>query len=276
MHVARTVSELHALTSKKKHIGFVPTMGALHDGHLSLIHIAQQKSDMVVASIFVNKTQFAAHEDLATYPRQEQTDLELLEANGTDIVYLPSDELMYPDGFSTSIDIGPIGSWLEGQPRPHFFGGVCLIVTKLLMQVMPTIAVFGEKDYQQLLIIQKLVRELNIPTSIIGGPILRDADGLAMSSRNQYLNKKQRAIAPSLFACLTNLSNTIDLSNYHQQLTQHQAKLIEAGFDSVDYLELRDADTLEPINDTTEHYRLLGAARLDNTRLIDNLMCLGN
>lgn len=261
---------------KNRKIGFVPTMGALHEGHLSLVREAKKQADYTLASIFVNPAQFAAHEDLDRYPRQEQQDIALLEQAGADAVFLPKVSALYPEGFSTTIHVGPIGQILEGEVRPHFFDGVALVVTKLLLLVEPTVAVFGEKDYQQLIIIKKLVNELNLNTVIVGAPIIRDPDGLAMSSRNAYLTASERKIAPLLYRVLhdTMLQLKGPSVNSDAILLNAKEKLLTYGFSAVDYIALCDANTLNPLINVTAPARLLAAARLDSIRLIDNVPIL--
>ena len=254
-------------------IGFVPTMGALHEGHLSLCKKAQQHNTITIASIFINPLQFAAHEDFSTYPRQEENDIHHLQKNPLDIIYLPDPSQFYGKRFSTTIDPGPLGKELEGRDRPHFFSGVCTVVTKFLLQTSAHNAYFGEKDYQQFRIIEKITKELDIPTEIIGCPIIREKDGLATSSRNRYLSKKERAIAPQLYQTLQTLKTRI-----HQQhalksaLSEAQEALLDYGFTKIRYLELRHSYTLESVSGEPSHpTHLLAAVYLGNTRLIDNI-----
>ena len=271
--IIRTVPELRQkLKNTSGTLGFVPTMGALHAGHVSLVTLAKEKTDYVAASIFVNPTQFGPQEDFNRYPRQEAADIELLTAAGTDIIFIPSTKELYPEGSSTQIDVGYIGTILEGAVRPHFFNGVALIVSKLLMLFQPTLAIFGEKDYQQLVVIQKLVRELMIPTTIIAGSVIRQSNGLAMSSRNAYLTEKEQQIAPALYRILettkTRMQQEIPVS---QALDQACIELTAAGFDAVDYFQLRHEQSLEPLDQLAPHARLLAAVRFPQVRLIDTL-----
>ena len=252
-----------------RRIGLVPTMGALHDGHLSLVEAIGQQVDAVIVSIFVNPTQFAAHEDLDTYPRHEAEDLEKLAATCATAIFAPSAGEMYPSGFATSVAVEGPAMGLETDIRPHFFAGVGLVVTKLLLQALPDVAIFGEKDYQQLLVIRSIVRDLDIPVEIVGGPIIREADGLAMSSRNSYLSSGQREIAGRLNLVLRELAEASDPPDI-AEAKAHDA-LLEAGFSAVDYACVRDAETLAPPNKRTARRRALIAARLGDIRLIDNM-----
>lgn len=281
--VVHTVDELRTLVNAArkdgKTIGFVPTMGALHDGHLSLIGRAQEHADFTVSSIFVNPEQFAPHEDFDTYPRTLDQDVEKLASLGCNVVFAPSVQEIYPEGFGTKIHIqSSVIEDMEHTCRPGFFDGVAIIVCKLLLQVMADIAVFGEKDYQQLQLIRRMTTDLNIPTQIIGAPIVRDPEGLALSSRNQYLSKEQYTIAIQLnrilFQCAENIQNGEDI-----QTSIEQAKLmiLASGFEAIDYLELRDATTLLPVGLKTiepsmkNTLRLLIVARIGGIRLLDNI-----
>ena len=249
-------------------VGLVPTMGALHAGHLSLVEAIAQNADKVIVSIFVNPTQFAAHEDLSTYPRQEATDLAALETTKTDAVFAPMAEAMYPEGFVTGITMDGPALGLESEERPHFFGGVALIVLKLLTQTQTDVAIFGEKDYQQLSVIRRMVADLNLPVEIMAGEIMREADGLAMSSRNVYLDSEQRKIAAQLNVILRQLAN----HPASAAIAEAEAKqaLLEAGFTKVDYACIRDAETLGVPDAKTITRRALIVARLGETRLLDN------
>ena len=250
-------------------VGLVPTMGALHDGHLSLVEAIGQQADAVIVSIFVNPTQFAAHEDLGTYPRHETEDLQKLATTCATAVFAPSAGEMYPSGFATSVAVEGPAKGLETDMRPHFFAGVGLVVTKLLLQALPDVAIFGEKDYQQLLVIRRIVRDLDIPVEIIGGPIIREADGLAMSSRNAYLSADQRVIAGRLNQILRALAEAADPPDI-AEAKAHEA-LLEAGFSAVDYACIRNAETLATPDAQTGRRRALIAARLGDIRLIDNM-----
>ncbi|TAN47164.1 MAG: pantoate--beta-alanine ligase, partial [Rhodospirillales bacterium] len=250
----------------------VPTMGALHEGHLSLLAKAREQADRVVASIFVNPTQFGPNEDFTRYPRQEETDLALLEKAGCDLVYLPTVAAMYPEGFSTAISVAGVSEGLCGACRPGHFSGVATVVAKLLLQGLPDIAVFGEKDYQQLQVIKRLVLDLDIPVRILGAPTLREADGLAKSSRNAYLTPEERRIAPALYKILSDAAKRVQGGEAASNACADAVKaLIAAGFARADYIEVRDAETLAPVEHPTATARILGAAWLGRTRLIDNL-----
>lgn len=274
MQVVRTVEELRkarAVLSGK--VGFVPTMGALHLGHASLIDIAHQHNDHVIASIFVNPTQFAAHEDLDTYPRDEKRDLEVLRAKNTAIAYLPDLETIYPDGaHAVSLNMGDITTILEGVSRPHFFNGVALVVLKLFLHATPDSAIFGKKDYQQLCVIYKLVDNFSLPIEIFGAPIMRESDGLALSSRNVYLDQTQRAIAPNLYKTLQDIKHEISgNTGIRSALQKGKESLLAAGFTSIDYLELCDNHTLQPLQSPHKSARILAATQLGSVRLIDNI-----
>jgi pantoate--beta-alanine ligase len=253
-------------------VGMVPTMGALHAGHLALVREAQRRCDRVVVTLFVNPAQFAPTEDLAAYPRTEASDREKLAALGADVLFAPSAADMYPAGFATRIEVGGPAAGLETDFRPHFFSGVATIVAKLLLAGLPDRAYFGEKDYQQLLVVKQLVGDLNIPTEIVGCPTVREADGLALSSRNAYLSPEERALAPKLYETLQATARRLSAGTaIDMALSEGRAAFADAGF-AVDYLELRNAGTLAPVRDAgTEPLRLLAAARLGRTRLIDNI-----
>lgn len=253
-------------------IGLVPTMGALHDGHLSLVRLAEQNADKVIVSIFVNPTQFAPHEDFDRYPRDLADDTRKLATTKTDLIYAPPAGEMYARDFSTSISVGSIAEGLCSNTRPHFFGGVAVVVAKLLLQCLPDIAVFGEKDYQQLLVIRRMVRDLNIPVEILAGQTCREADGLAISSRNAYLSPDERQTAAALNQCLRKASQDIvSGKTVAETIEWGSAFLQQAGFDRVDYLEIRDAENLQPVEQVTKSARILVAAVLGKTRLIDNM-----
>ena len=278
--IVRTVAELRQIVSQWRRqgstIGFVPTMGALHDGHLSLVRLAQTRAHKVVASIFVNPKQFGVNEDFDRYPRQEQADAEKLASVGADLLFAPTVAEMYPEGFATTVSVSGVTEGLCGAARLGHFDGVATVVTKLLLQCLPDIAVFGEKDYQQLMTIKRLARDLDIPVEIIGGPTLREADGLAMSSRNAYLSASDRRTAAALPATLRRIISALETgdANTEKLLAEGVTALLAAGFQSVDYLELRDGETLTPVTTIMRPARLLVAARLGKTRLIDNMAVL--
>ncbi len=275
LSIVRTRADLRALVSSwrrdGKKIALVPTMGALHAGHLALIEQAKASADVVIASIFVNPTQFAPHEDLARYPRQEAADIVQLEAIGCDGLYAPHVEELYPDGFQTRIVPGAVAQRLEGAFRPHFFGGVATVVAKLFLQVDPHVAIFGEKDWQQLQVISAMVRDLDLCVEIVPAPTHREPDGLALSSRNAYLSEKERAIAPSLKQALDWVADTIKQAptTLNSVLEQAKAQLLAKGFHAIDYLEACHSETLEPWQ-VGDPARILVAAWLGKTRLIDN------
>jgi pantoate--beta-alanine ligase len=267
--------KLEALRAGGAKIGFVPTMGNLHQGHLSLIQQAQDAADRVVASIFVNPMQFAAHEDLDTYPRTLEADLSALREAGVDLVFTPGTSDMYPQGSEneTTIHVPTLGDGLCGKDRPGHFDGVCTVVYKLFQLVQPDVAIFGEKDLQQLLIIKKMTRDLKLPIQILSGATQRDEDGLALSSRNQYLTAAERAIAPLMWNTLQNCAEKLSgcpKEETQPLLSSARETLEQAGF-SVDYLDLRTLSTLSTTCDTREDCALFVAARLGRTRLIDNI-----
>jgi len=257
---------------KNRTIALVPTMGGLHEGHLSLVRIARKNADRVIVSNFVNPTQFGPDEDFDSYPRDEHGDNRLLSKAGTDLVYAPSILEMYPNDFATRVEVAELTQCLCGTSRPHFFAGVTTVVTKLFLQSLPDIAVFGEKDYQQLLVIRQLVKDLNFPIEIIGGPILREADGLAMSSRNAYLSEEDRAIAPQLYKVLSDMAADLGAGrDVESTIAMGANRLRGAGF-RIDYLDVRTDDTLIPLEgQVVDSARIFAAAWLGETRLIDNV-----
>jgi pantoate--beta-alanine ligase len=254
-------------------IALVPTMGALHEGHFSLVRRAQSRADCVVVSIFVNPTQFAPHEDLTTYPRTFAADVAALAKRQVDLVWAPSVQTMYPDGFATRVvPEGPATVGLEDASRPHFFAGVATVVAKLLIQCEPDIALFGEKDYQQLKVVTQLGRDLGLKTRIVGSPIVRERDGLALSSRNRYLAPAQRQTAPMLYRALKEAAAKIGAGAPVAEVLKQAREAIARGGLQLDYFEARHADTLEPLKGSVgEPIRLLAAVRIGTTRLIDNL-----
>jgi pantoate--beta-alanine ligase len=254
-------------------IALVPTMGALHPGHLALVRLAQRRADHVIVSIFVNPTQFAPHEDLKAYPRTFAADVAALTALKSDLVWAPSAATMYPSGFATQIvPAGPAKAGLEDAFRPLFFAGVATVVAKLLIQCAPDIALFGEKDYQQLKVVTQLARDLGLKTRIIGAPTVRESDGLARSSRNPYLSPNERAAAPTLHRVLADCARKIAAGkSIGAVLDGGRAAIARAGF-ALDYLEARQAETLAPAVSLKDGpLRLLVAARIGKTRLIDNI-----
>lgn len=253
-------------------VALVPTMGALHAGHLSLLKLANQRAERSIVSIFVNPRQFGPNEDLDRYPRREDQDLALLDSVGCDLVFAPSAAAIYPPGFATRVSVARLGDGLEGASRPGHFDGVATVVAKLLAMTLPDIAVFGEKDWQQLAIIRRLVADLELPVEIVGAPIVRDADGLALSSRNVYLSPVQRMQAVALPQTMAATAQTLASgAPVNETLAAGMARLLHAGFVSVDYLSLVDAQSLEPVVALRLPARLVGAAMLGTTRLLDNL-----
>ena len=264
--------EIDALKAGGGTIAFVPTMGALHDGHMALVAEAKLRADHVVASIFVNPTQFAANEDLSVYPRREAADAALLDAAGVAILWAPDVETMYPDGPEASLRAGAAAEGLDGAARPGHFDGVVTVVARLFGQVRPDVALFGEKDYQQLAVIRELVRDRAIPVEIVGVPTQRDADGLALSSRNAYLSEDERTAARTLPRALGEAAAAIAAGgDVAEALDKARSRLEAAGFDPIDYVALHDAETLAPMSVLDRPARLLAAARMGRTRLIDNL-----
>ncbi|MFZ0986628.1 MAG: pantoate--beta-alanine ligase [Xanthobacteraceae bacterium] len=254
-------------------IALVPTMGALHEGHFSLVRRAQSRADCVVVSIFVNPTQFAPHEDLTTYPRTFAADVAALAKRQVDLVWAPSVQTMYPDGFATRVvPEGPATVGLEDASRPHFFAGVATVVAKLLIHCEPDIALFGEKDYQQLKVVTQLGRDLGLKTRIVGAPIVRERDGLALSSRNRYLAPAQRQTAPMLHRALKEAAAKIVGGAPVAEVLKQAREAIARGGLQLDYFEARHANTLEPLKGSVgEPIRLLAEVRIGTTRLIDNL-----
>ena len=249
----------------------VPTMGNLHQGHLSLVRTAADHADKVIVSIYINPAQFAAHEDFDTYPRSHDADFSLLEKTGCcDGIYVP--DTMYSDSHATMIMPEGAADGLEAEKRPHFFRGVTTIVLKLFNHVPADIAIFGEKDFQQLLVIKQMVDDLDVPVNIIASPTIRDVDGLALSSRNGYLSAEQRAIAPTLYASLQQVRHDIISGTpIEQAIAAGKQQILDGGFDSLDYLGYCNSADLQPLSHYSEQSVLLVAARLGTTRLIDNL-----
>ena len=254
-------------------LALVPTMGALHLGHLSLIHAARAHADRVVVSLFVNPTQFGPGEDFVNYPRDEAADLRALALAKADLLYAPNPADMYGPGFATTVTVSGVTAEMEGAVRPTHFAGVATVVAKLLIQAQPDIAYFGEKDYQQLIVVRRLAADLDLPTRIVGVPTVRDVDGLALSSRNAYLSPEQRKIAPVLYRALAELAAALTAGRGPAEplIAAARQAIVKAGFDAVDYLDLRDAETLAVVDRVIRPARVLVAAHLGKTRLIDNL-----
>ena len=275
--IATTIDELRAriatLREGGARLGFVPTMGALHEGHVSLVHETRNHADRVVVSIFVNPTQFAPHEDFDRYPRTLESDAEkLLAAGGTDLIFAPAVGEMYPDSFATRIEVGGPSQGLESDIRPHFFSGVATVVAKLLLAVMPDVATFGEKDYQQLLVVRRLAADLGLATEILGAPIIRESDGLAMSSRNAYLSAFERQVAGQLNLVLKQVHGMLRGGAAIAAAEEAGKRaLLEVGFGSVDYVAVRDATSLAALAVLDRPARVLAAATVGKTRLIDNM-----
>jgi pantoate--beta-alanine ligase len=274
--LARSVAALRETVAgwrkQQERIALVPTMGALHRGHLALVEAARGHCERVVASLFVNPKQFGPREDFTAYPRDEAADLAKFREAGVDLVFAPTVEEMYPAGFVTAVRVAGIGDELEGAHRPGHFDGVATVVSKLLLQCLPDIAYFGEKDYQQLLVVRRMARDLDIPVKIEGIATVREPDGLALSSRNVYLSPEERRIAPLLYRVLNETATALveKPGNVAAALQNALAELRQAGF-APDYLELRDAADLSPLSRLDRPARLLAAAHLGRTRLIDNI-----
>jgi len=279
LKIVRTVADLRAQVAAWKAAGervaLIPTMGALHEGHLSLIHLGQTKARRTVASVFVNPKQFAPHEDFDSYPRGEARDADLLAGVGCDLMFAPDVAEMYAPGFSTTVNLTGVSEPLEGAARPQFFGGVATVVTKLLIQSQADVAIFGEKDYQQLQVIKRVVRDLDIPVEIVGAPTARAEDGLALSSRNAYLSPQERAAAVALPNAMKAAARAVAAGGRIDEAeAAAKAAILAAGFRQVDYVDIREAGDLSrlgpgPIGEAQG--RILVAAWLGKTRLIDNM-----
>lgn len=277
--IVRTVADLRAQVAAWKvagdQVALIPTMGALHEGHLTLVELGRTKAQRTVASVFVNPRQFAPHEDFDAYPRGEAADAEKLASVGCDLMFAPSAGEMYAPGFSTAINVSGVSEPLEGAARPQFFGGVATVVAKLLIQCQADYAVFGEKDYQQLQVIKRLVQDLDLPVEIVSAPTARAEDGLALSSRNAYLSADERRIAAALPQALRAAAGAVAAGGRIDEAeAAGKAALASAGFGQIDYLEVREASNLSrlgpgPIRDADG--RILVAAWLGKTRLIDNM-----
>ena len=272
--IVTTVSDLRGRMSQWRkageRVGLVPTMGALHEGHLSLVRETQKHCNRSVASIFVNPAQFAPHEDFDRYPRTLENDSRKLDNAGLDLIFAPSVAEMYPSGFATKIEVGGPSAGLETDFRPHFFAGVATVVAKLLIAALPDYAIFGEKDYQQLRSCPAAGADLGLPIEIVGAPIIREPDGLAMSSRNAYLSPEQRKIAPLLNQTIAEWRRIAQGRGCDDAEVAARFKLDAAGF-RVDYVAVRDADTLQPLSGPVKRARILAAAKIGKTRLIDNV-----
>ena len=276
--IARTVQELRAQVSAWRSAGeriaLVPTMGALHEGHLSLVRLGRTRTDRVVASLFVNPTQFGPGEDFEAYPRDEAADARLLAEAGCDLLYAPAPTEMYSTASSTAVVVTGVSDPLEGALRPGHFQGVTTVVAKLLNQAQPDVAIFGEKDFQQLAVIRRMAADLDLPVEIVGAPIVRDADGLALSSRNAYLSAAQRTVAGRLNLILTDACRALAGGAAVTEVEAHGVRdLLAAGFDRVDYFEARDPDSLARLgpDPVAGPARLLAVAVLGHTRLLDNM-----
>ena len=275
--ITRTVPALRravdSFRARKASVALVPTMGALHDGHVALVRLAKRRAKKVIVSIFVNPTQFAPTEDFGSYPRTWKTDLEKLTAEAVDVVWHPDVKTMYPDGFATRIvPEGPATAGLEDRFRPHFFGGVATVVGKLFTQCRPDVAVFGEKDFQQLRVVTRMAVDLDLGVKVIGSRTVRERDGLAMSSRNVYLSAEQRRVAPALYRAMKESAARLKAGEDIAAAMAAGTGIIEAAGFALDYFELRNAQTLRPVASTGDGpLRILVAAKLGTTRLIDNL-----
>jgi pantoate--beta-alanine ligase len=273
----RTIAELRQALEPARRagstIGLVPTMGALHDGHVALVRAARARCDVAIASLFVNPTQFGPGEDFAAYPRDEEADRAKLAQAGCDFLFAPDAAEIYPRPLLTGITVAGLGDTMEGHFRPGHFAGVATVVTKLLMIAQPSHAFFGEKDYQQLLVVRRMVEDLDMPVGIEAVPTWREPDGLALSSRNRYLTPAERAVAPLLYRSLADLAAEVadgraDCAPAAARATE---RLRQAGFDAVDYVAVADAATLAPLTRVAGPARVLGAVRIGRTRLIDNV-----
>ena len=276
--IVRSIAALRQVLAgwrdERQSIGLVPTMGALHDGHLALVTAAKQACDRVVATIFVNPKQFDRKDDLESYPRTETEDAQLLAERKADLLFAPPASEVYPSGFSTNVSVTALADCLDGVHRPGHFDGVTTVVNKLLMQALPDKAFFGEKDYQQLSIVKRMVVDLDIPVEIVPVATVRQADGLALSSRNKHLTADQRKAAPLLYAALREVAERLAErpdQRAEPLLAAGRHRLAQGGFAKVDYLELRAAEDLAPLVSATRPARVFAAAWLGNTRLIDNL-----
>jgi pantoate--beta-alanine ligase len=275
--IARTVPVLRravdTLRARKATIALVPTMGALHDGHVSLVRLAKRRAKKVVVSIFVNPTQFAPTEDFGSYPRTWKSDLEKLTAEAVDLIWNPDVKTMYPEGFATRIaPEGPATAGLEDRFRPHFFGGVATVVGKLFTQCRPDVAIFGEKDFQQLRVVARMAADLDLGVKVVGSRTVRERDGLAMSSRNVYLSAEERRVAPVLYRTMKESAARLKAGEEIPAAMSKGADIIKAAGFALDYFEIRNADTLAPVASASDGpLRILVAAKIGKTRLIDNI-----
>jgi pantoate--beta-alanine ligase len=276
IETVRTIADLRRRVSDFRtdghKIGLVPTMGGLHDGHLSLVRRSLALSDRTVVTLFVNPKQFGEGEDLATYPRDEAHDSALLSNEGAHLLFAPDPSEVYPDGYSSAVKVSGLGDILEEEYRPGFFGGVATVVTKLLLQALPDVAVFGEKDYQQLQVIKRLALDLDIPVQIEGVPTVREEDGLALASRNAYLTDTERRAAPALYRTIEAVAEKVR-GGEDIKAAEAWARdtLTKSGFRNVDYIAVRDAESLLPLENLSQPARVLAAAWLGRARLIDNV-----
>ncbi|PPR09371.1 MAG: Pantothenate synthetase [Alphaproteobacteria bacterium MarineAlpha11_Bin1] len=275
-NIVRTAAELRKEVERARgkglSVGLVPTMGALHEGHFALVRQARRDCGIVIASLFVNPTQFGENEDFDTYPRDEVQDFGLFQQNGVDIVYAPGVEEMYPEGFGITVTVAGLTEGLCGTIRPGHFEGVTTVVSKLFYHCCPDAAYFGEKDYQQLKVVEQMVRDLDLSIRVVGIPIVRERDGLALSSRNARLSVAERRIAPALPAAMRTVAGRLSAGvDLEAQCVWGRDELLRAGFDRVEYFEIRDSQTLQRVGNFRSGLRLFVAARLRETRLIDNL-----
>jgi pantoate--beta-alanine ligase len=276
IETVRTITDLRRRVSDFRQeghkIGLVPTMGGLHDGHLSLVHRSLALSSRTVATLFVNPRQFGEGEDLETYPRDEARDAALLSDEGAHLLFAPDPSEVYPDGYSSTVKVSGLGDILEEEYRPGFFGGVATVVTKLLLQALPDVAVFGEKDYQQLQVIKRLALDLDIPVQIEGVATVREEDGLALASRNAYLTDTERRAAPALYRTIEAVAEKVRGGEDIKEAESWAADtLTKSGFGNVDYVTVRDAKSLLPLENLSQPARVLAAAWLGRARLIDNV-----
>lgn len=271
--LVHTVAELRRALApwRAGGVALVPTMGALHEGHLSLVRLAHDHAGHVAVSIFINPTQFAPHEDFDSYPRTLEEDRGKLDGLAS-LVFAPATREIYPHGFATSVTVAGPGQGLESAFRPHFFAGVATVVAKLLIAALPDVAVFGEKDYQQLLVVRRLVADLGLPTRIVSAPVARESDGLAMSSRNAYLSAAERVVAGRLNLILNDAVAMARQGETIATVEAHAADALKkAGFDAIDYVAIRDSENLDPVQSLERPARILAAAKIGRTRLIDNM-----